>query len=800
MAFEEKKKFTFVSKALPADTFGVVSFKGFEGISKPYSFDIMLSSEEPEIDLRAILDNPATFTILRDDNELPVHGIVMQFEQLHEVSGLTYYHAVLVPKLWQLTLHYSNQLFLDKSVQEVIEEILKQGGLTSQDYQFKLVKQYSKWEYISQYSETHLDFISRWMEREGIYYFFEQTKNGEKMIIADSSTAHKDIPVEKKVYYAPPSALVPRQEEIISAFICRQKILPKKVILKDYNYRKPSLEIKGEAVIDQKGRGDVYVYGDHFKDPGQGNDLAKIRAEEIRCQEKIFHGESTCPLLCSGYFFELQEHYRQGFNQKYLLTEIEHEGKQAAMLLAGIEGEEAEREKEPVYNNRFVAIPADVQFRPERKTPKSRFYGTMNAKIDAAGSGQYAEIDSEGRYKVVLPYDLSGNKGGKASRWVRMAQPYAGADYGMHFPLHKDIEVLLTFVDGDPDRPIISGSVPNPETMSPITSMSQTKSRVRTAAQNEIMMEDSRGAEMIYMYSPHSNSKIFMGAPASTNGIRATTDGHGVIHAKKGIYLNAWPTDYWSTGDAAKYINAGIAAANGVGVAAAAAGGGSLAAIPAIMQVAAAVANIAAPGIVLSSPAGISCITPSTFTAAGIAGVGIFTPAVANIVGVTSAALMSGGGVYIYTIAGGINAVASSGDIKINAKSADIRGTASQNIVFEAKTNNFNVVAKKEIDMVAEDQDISLQAQAKDIVLIAQKNIKITAEDNRLQLMASNQDILLEAETKVILRCGSSSIVLKKNGDIAIKGANINIEGSGMTEVKTSQILKLQGAQTRINC
>jgi type VI secretion system secreted protein VgrG len=164
-----------------------------------------------------------------------------------------------------------------------------------------------------------------------------------------------------------------------------------------------------------------------------------------------------------------------------------------------------------------MAIPADVQFRPERNTPRPRINGTMNATIDAAGDGQYAEIDDEGRYKVVLPFDQSGNSEGRASRWVRMAQPYSGANYGMHFPLHKGTEVLLTFIDGDPDRPIISGSVPNPDTMSPVTGGNQTASVIRTGGGNQIRIEDNDGGQQIHLSSPTMDSKISIGAPNEGN-------------------------------------------------------------------------------------------------------------------------------------------------------------------------------------------------------------------------------------------------------------------------------------------
>jgi len=527
MAIDDTKRFTFVSKGLPEDTFSVVEFKGTEGISRLYEFDITLASDDPEIDLKGVLQSPATLTIRSEDQDFPIHGILGQFEQLHEVKGHYFYRALLVPRLWQADLYRENQLFLDKAVPDIIEEILKQAGLTTQDYELKLTKNYPKWEYICQYRETDFDFISRWMEREGIYFFFQQGEDSEKLIITDSSTAHEDIPGDATIPFTPPSGIVP-EKEAITSFLCRQKRLPNKVILQDYNYRKPSLDLKAEAEVDASGRGDVYFYGEHFKTPKEGNGLAKIRAEEILCRENVYHGESTAPNLCPGFFFTLEDHYRQSYNQKYLIVEVEHEGHQTGSLWAGVRKKSAEGEKKLTYANSFTAIRSDVQFRPERKTPKSRFYGTMNATIDAAGSGEYAELDDLGRYKVKLPFDQSGMEGGKASRSVRMLQPYAGTEHGMHFPLHKGTEVMLTFVDGDPDRPVIAGAVPNPETASPVTAANQSESVIQTGGHNKIRIQDLIGSERIIMETPAANSWIRLGTPNDPGYVRDKLPGKGI--------------------------------------------------------------------------------------------------------------------------------------------------------------------------------------------------------------------------------------------------------------------------------
>ncbi|MBW2561443.1 MAG: type VI secretion system tip protein VgrG, partial [Deltaproteobacteria bacterium] len=517
MAYLTERKFDFVSHALPDDKFGVVRFKGSEGFSICYEFQIDLVSRDAEIDLTAVLKHPVTFTILREEGNIPFHGILAQFEQLHEVDEYVFYRAVLVPKLWWLSLTHHNQVILNKTVPEIIGEVLKDGGLTDLDFELKLQKEYPRWEYICQYRESHLNFVSRWIEREGMYYYFEQTPDGEKVIITDTKLAHTEMPEGKTMYYSPPSGLDEfHREEVIKAFILKQKMLPKTLRLKDYNYRTPSLEISGNAEVSADGRGEVYIYGEHFRTTVEGNDLAKVRAEELLCQERRFHGESTITYLRPGYLFDLEDHYRDSINQQYLTIELEHEGSQAAYLLAGIQKGLTEVEKQAYYRNSFVAIPSDVQFRPERKTEKPRFYGTMNARIDAAGSGKYAELDEHGRYKVVLPLDVSGRKDGKASAYFRMAQPYAGSDHGMHFPLHKGTEVLLTFVDGDPDRPIIAAAVPNPEMPSIINTGNVTGAGFKSASGNQISMQDNEGHERILIGSGDGKTRIICGAGSSS--------------------------------------------------------------------------------------------------------------------------------------------------------------------------------------------------------------------------------------------------------------------------------------------
>jgi type VI secretion system secreted protein VgrG len=516
------KKFSFTSSALPDDTFDVVSFSGSEGLSKLYRFDVTLVADNDEIDLENIIQSRATLNILREDGDITFHGILSSFEELETVQERTHYRAVLTPAFWRETLTFHNQIFLDKTIPQIIEAAMQDGGLTSLEYEFRLTGQYLPHEYVCQYNESHYSFVSRLMEREGIYYYFEQGETSEKVIITDTALLHSVMEEGEKMYYSPPSGLDQfSREEVIKSLVCCQKMLPARVVLKDYNYRKPSLELTVEATVSEKGLGDVYIYGEHFPTPEEGQRLAQIRAEQLKCQARTFQGESLIPYLRPGYIFLLEGHNRKNFNLSYLTTDITHQGDQSFLLAAGLDEILSDHEKSPYYRNSFTAISSEIQFRPERTTEKPRFAGTMHAHIDAAGSGQYAEIDEQGRYKVRLPFDLNSPTGGKASSWIRMAQPYAGDTHGMHFPLHKGTEVLLTCIDGDIDRLIISAAVPNPLTPSPVTSANATQSRITTAGGNKLHIEDQKGGERILLHTPNQNTWIRMGAqnaPATSLG------------------------------------------------------------------------------------------------------------------------------------------------------------------------------------------------------------------------------------------------------------------------------------------
>ena len=481
--------FEFSCSAFDKDTFEVIAFSGTEEISRPYRFEIDLLAGHPDIDMQRLLFSTATLTLEKGDHIRSIHGVVAQCRLTDALPNQRFcYHVQLVPRLWLLSLSRQNQIYQKLSVPDIIAQEIKAdtakdatkdaaAGLVGDDFEMRLTSNYFIREYTVQYKESDLDFISRLMEHEGIFYFFEQIDEREKMIISDNNVHFANLTEADTLAYRPGSGLSRAEDEAVLVFHCVLRRIPRKLILKDYNYRKPTVVLQGEAEIDSKAHGVVCNYGDHFKTQEEGSALARVRAQEMSCGKQVCEGRSNSIRLSAGWRFNLEEHFRDAFNAEYLLTKVVHEGRQPLEGTAGLTqvGRQATD-----YGNTFTCLSAEVEYRPTRRTPKPSFPGLMNAHVDAANLDERAEIDGQGRYKLIMPFDLSGAEAAKASRYVRRSQPYGGGAEGMHFPLLKGTEVICDFINGDPDRPIIVGVVPNPEKKSVVTAENYTRNVIRT--------------------------------------------------------------------------------------------------------------------------------------------------------------------------------------------------------------------------------------------------------------------------------------------------------------------------------
>jgi type VI secretion system secreted protein VgrG len=486
----------------------VVRFHGTEGMCELFEVDLTFACEDANIQPDDVLGKSALLTMLGAGGEdRHVHGIVSRFVQGDSGRKLTAYELTIVPKAWRLQLRHDVRIFQELAAPDIIKKVLEGAGLASgDDFRLTLQGTYKSREYCVQYRESDWAFVCRLMEEEGIAWHFEHSDHGHVLVLADRSSAYGSIVGNASILFRPPmGALV--DEEHISKIHHVGQVRPGKVSLRDFDFVKPTLLPEGSAnASGENANTDLELYdytgiyeitADGFAD---GAALAKIRLEEQRADRLRCDGESSSQRLVPGFTFTLAEHTREALNRKYLVTHLEYEGHEPVMGEGG--PEDLQR-----YSNRFVAIPDDVPFRPRRVTPKPVIHGIQTA-IVVGPSGEEIYTDKYGRVKVQFHWDRLGKKDDKSSCWVRVSQVWAGDAWGaMHIPRINQ-EVLVDFLEGDPDRPIITGRVYHGTNVVPYgLPDNKTRSTIKSnstpggGGSNELRFEDKKGSEEVYLHA-----------------------------------------------------------------------------------------------------------------------------------------------------------------------------------------------------------------------------------------------------------------------------------------------------------
>lgn len=459
--------FIFESGGSAEGLFRVVDFQGTEQLNAAYRFEIRLKTDAAaSVKLEDLLKQPATLILQHDKVKHHFHGQLAAAEREQIAGGYQFFRVILVPPLWRLSLEYRSAVYVDKSVPEILEETFKSAGFSrGADYDLSgLTGKYPSREFTCQYHETDLAFISRLMEQEGIHFYFENDDKACKLMLADSKD-YSPVPDLEPVMFADPGST--KDYESIVRLRCRYEQTPIDVKVKDYNYTQPSLDVLGTAKVQTGGGypgeyGSVWLFGENVVTPEEAKRIAALRAEEAGCWANSYAGAGAVCDLRAGYSFKLQGHAFKDYNQSYLVTEIRHSARNLDQGWGGRSYEAAESAgNEAYYSNSFSAIASHVQFRPRRVTPKPRVSGVLTGFVYSETVKNLLPIDDSGRYRVELPFVNADHPTQKVTCWMRMAQPAAGAKYGTYFTLESGAEVLVVFINGDPDRPVIWGSLYN---------------------------------------------------------------------------------------------------------------------------------------------------------------------------------------------------------------------------------------------------------------------------------------------------------------------------------------------------
>lgn len=499
-----------VTTPLGTEELLLIGFRGHEEISRLFHFELTVLSHNHALALNKIIGGSVTVTlVLGDDEERYFNGIVTSFAQSGGYSSgddrqetmFSQYTAIVVPKLWLLTQTSDLRIFQEKSAVDIIEQVLNDNQMS--DYSKKLNHRYSPRTYCVQYRETDFNFISRLMEEEGISYFFKHENGKHTLVLADDASAPSACPHQEQVHYQLSTGGVLHEEDLIHALEVRNEIRAGKYTLNDYNFTAPNTRLQVEMNSRRNlgpGAKEFYDYPGLYENRSAGDELARVRIQEEEAQVATIRGSGNVRAFVSGTTFTLKDYFREEMNNKqYLLLSVTHHAEQGGYQAVG-DGAETR------YSNAFTCMPADIPFRPRRLTPKPVVEGVQTAVV-VGPADEEIHTDKYGRIKVQFHWDRLGGNNENSSCWMRVGQLWAGPAWGSMFIPRIGQEVIVDFLEGDPDRPIVVGCVYNARNMPPYQLPgNKTKSTIKSNSSkggggfNEIRFEDLKGSEEIYIH------------------------------------------------------------------------------------------------------------------------------------------------------------------------------------------------------------------------------------------------------------------------------------------------------------
>ncbi len=502
----QKHRVFAVNSSLGEDVLVFWRMTANEQLGRLFEFDLELFSEKPDIKLADVLGKNMTIRM-----ELPhqqgtryFNGFVTQFGFLgvHSVRYAVY-RAKLSPWLWFLTRTSDCRIFQNKKVPDIIKEIFREQGFT--DFEDKLSGDYREWEYCVQYRETDFNFVSRLMEQEGMYYYFTHENGKHMLVLADGYSSHGKFPRYDEVPYFPPDVHDHRRRDHLFEWFVSQQVQPGAYALNDYDFKAPRKNLR--ALLKQpkkhaQAEFEMYDYPGEYVEPGDGNTYSKIRLQELLAQHEIAQGRGNAAGLAVGYLFSLSQCPRDEQNREYLITSAVHR----------LESDEYESvpglaSAGKIYQGEITAIDSQQPYRAPRITPKPVVQGPQTA-IVVGPKGEEIYTDQYGRVKCHFHWDRHDKADENSSCWIRVAQGWAGKKWGILYLPRIGHEVIVDFLEGDPDQPIITGRVYNGVNMPPYALPDQkTMSTFKSLSSkggggfNEFRFEDKKGEEQVFLHA-----------------------------------------------------------------------------------------------------------------------------------------------------------------------------------------------------------------------------------------------------------------------------------------------------------
>jgi type VI secretion system secreted protein VgrG len=754
-----------LASPLPAADLFLDALQVSEGLSQLGGMQLSLLSEKSDLKPADLLGKPVTLTMhLLDDSKRYFHGYVTRFGIGTPRGRYFSYQAEVQPWLWFLQRTSDCRIFQEMTVPDIVKKVFDDHAGLAQ-VKLKLFRTYRPWTYCVQYRESDFQFVTRLLEREGIYWYFEHTNGKHELVLMDSLSAHDPITGEGTIRYIEDPSHAPPDEEYVSRWSFTQEVKTGKTALTSYDFERPATSLLVDASLsrshDQAAAERFDFQGDYLKAP-DGKQYAEDWLDEVQTRHHRLQGEGNAMGLEAGRTFKLSRHPRADQNANYLLTQVEIHA-QVAVFDAGQSGSQ--------YTVKFDAIPAAQQFRPQRRTPKPFVQGPQTAVVVGPG-GDEIFTDKYGRVKVQFHWDRYGKKDEKSSCWVRVSQPWAGQNFGfVHIPRIGQ-EVVVSFLEGDPDQPLITGRVYNAQQMPPWDlPANATQSGLLTRSStggaygnaNAIRFEDKKGAEQLWLHAEKNQDIEVENDETHWVGHdrTKTIDHDETTHVKH---------DRTETVDNNEKITIGVDRTEQVGSnEKIAIGANRTETVGANENITIAANRTESVGANETITIGANrSITVGASETATVALQRTHTVGVNETIAIGAAQEVAIGAAQTVAI-GAMQSVniGASQSLNVGAGQTNNIGANQSTTVGGAQTNS---VAKGRTTSVGEDDALKVG-----------KNLVIDAGDS------------------VTIKTGSASITMKKDGTITIKGKDITIEGSGKINVKASSDVVVKGSKVGIN-
>ncbi len=816
------------------DALWAVTLDGSEALSELFEFRVGFKSDSKDLDCQGMIGEGCGITLeVQGGGQRYLHGQMVRFGFTGRAGDHWTYEAVVRPRLWHASRRSDCRIWQQKSVPDILSEVLGQNGIA---FDLRLKESYRTWEYLTQFRESDLNFISRLMEHEGIYYWFEHSAGSHLMVLGDHFSTHEPYPGYATVPWYPPDATYPDKDHFYAWRLAREAETGKYVHT-DYDFKKPPADLTTK-LVEPKGhlydQYEIFDFPGGYTDPAAGQHYAEVRLHTLQVEQDVVFGQGRVRGAAPGYRMTLEKHPRGDQNRELLITRAQYH-------IADNAYEAAAGSEQNHFEVAIEGIPAQTQFRPRRSTAKPHTLGPETALV-VGPPGEEIYTNEHGQVKVKFFWDRYGKKDGTDSCWIRVSHPWAGMNYGgIHIPRIGQ-EVIVDFLDGDPDYPIITGRVYNADQMPPWElPANKTQSGTLTrwskggGGASMLRFEDQKGIEHLELSNTYGQTHLHMGYLMNQGtqaqrgyGFELQTQLWGSIRADKGLLITTYTQDFTSkvahdSPDGLQHMGAALAnttslmkdASQAVSTAKEMIGALVSGKTSGIAGMVSSLSGMFSGGAGALSAAG-ACWTALSGSASGGASSGggnetamsgdadpamphaqqlmelskdiskpivsIVSPEGHSMISPKPVVVSSGQSTSVHaqdhiTLSSGgqMTQLAKSGMFTHVNEGGQVTVVSAGDVASTAKTGAMNMVAQNDVTIASTKTNANVIAEQK--VYVTAKESDILANAKQGVAIDAGHTVSIKAGDSIALTCGNASIVMRKDGTIEIKGKKILIKG-----------------------